>query len=198
MQFPASAFGEISYYCAEVFYTLSFWPFSFYSDHVLSSFLQLLSLAFEVSIRCDFRTLVQETNLNCTSKLSRFAGAEFRYPQLSWRDVSLDWEVGAGEWCRAGSCQEHSKAQLHTFSAFSLGYPILNPTPVPGCIPSWLGDRFPGICQRKGRTYAEAYLFYFLPWYQCLMILTWLSFVPQLFTQCPCFHLFAMWYQWKM
>lgn len=100
------------HYCAEVFYplpyTLLFWPFSSCRGRVPFSFV-LLSLVLEVSIRWDFRTLVQETNLNnlsCASKLSRFAGAEFRQSQLSCRAVFLGWEGRAEQWCRAGNCQQ--------------------------------------------------------------------------------------------
>lgn len=126
-------------YCAEVFYplshTLSFLLFSFRSDCVPFSFM-LLSVVLEVSIRCDFRTPVQENNLNCTSKPSRFAGA---WVQAVSAQLKFSWAGKGGQGSGAehtGSCQKHTRQSCHAFPVFSLGCPIPNPTSV--CLNTFL------------------------------------------------------------
>lgn len=174
------------HYCAEVFYplsyTLSFWPFSFHSDSVPFSFM-LPSLVLEVSTRFDFRTLVQETNLNCASKPSRFAGTELRQSQLSWRAVFSSWEgrTEVQSWQLPG-------AQQGRAATLSLSSPWATTSPVPAqCVwmhPLVTGDKFPGTCWGKGRMYARPYLFYFLLRYQRLMVvffasaIHWVSLFP--------------------
>lgn len=86
-------------------------------------FLWCLSL----SIKCGFRTLVQETNLNCDSKPSRFAGAEFRQSRLSWRAVFLGWErqgrTEVQSWQLPGA-QKGGAAMLFLSAAWAVPSPV--------------------------------------------------------------------------
>lgn len=138
----------------------------------------LLSVVLKVNIKCDFRTSVQETNLNYSSKPSIATGYQSSGSVLTQLQ---GWWLGQGKWGQVSGAEltaaGSTARQSWDASLSPPGLPY--PQPHAGVFvwthPSVFGGLTPSNSPGKGQVICWGYLFYCLLWYHCLMIFTcWL------------------------